>query len=66
MPTETHWNLTPLYPNPQSEQLRLDLQQLADQAASFRQSYKGSIANLSATELAKALNDYPMRKKFIV
>ena len=58
MPTETHWNLTPLYPNPQSEQLRLDLQQLADQAASFRQSYKGSVANLSATELAKALHDY--------
>lgn len=58
MLSKIHWNLTPLYPNPQSAQLRLDLQQLGEQAESFRLRFKGSIASLTPPELAGALNDY--------
>ena len=58
MSNKVEWNLTPLYSDPQAEQLRTELQQLAEQADSFRQHYKGQILSSSASELVTALAEY--------
>src|SRR6201993_2495979 len=52
------WDLSDLYPAPDSEALRHDLAQLADDAEAFRERYQGRLANLSGAALGAAVETY--------
>ena len=54
MPT---WNLSDLYPGPQSEAVQADLRKAADWAAVIKQRYQGKLALLAAdgAKLAEAI-----------
>src|SRR6201993_947151 len=52
------WDLSDLYPAPDSEALRHDLAQLADDAEAFRERYQGRLADLSGTALGAAIDIY--------
>src|SRR5215469_10550370 len=52
------WDLSDLYPGPDSEALRHDLTQLADDAGAFRERYHGRLADLSGAALGAAVETY--------
>ncbi|MCP3983100.1 MAG: oligoendopeptidase F, partial [bacterium] len=52
------WDLSHLYPEPAREALEADLAQALEAACSFEERYRGKIATLSATELARAVTAY--------
>src|ERR1700757_4403634 len=52
------WDLSDLYPAPDSEALRHDLAQLADDAEAFRERYQGRLADLSGAALGAAIATY--------
>jgi oligoendopeptidase F len=52
------WDLSDLYPEPDSEALRDDLAQLADDADAFRERYHGRLADLSGAALGAAVETY--------
>ena len=52
------WDLSDLYPGPDSEALARDLAQLAADADAFRQRYQGRLAELSGAALRGAIETY--------
>src|SRR5438552_17667364 len=52
------WDLSDLYPGPQSEALARDLAQLAGDAEAFREGYQGRLADLSGAALGAAVETY--------
>ena len=52
------WDLSDLYPGPESEPLARDLSTLADEAQAFRDRYEGRLAALSGAELGAAVEAY--------
>jgi oligoendopeptidase F len=52
------WNLSDLYPGPDSPALTGDLARLADDAAAFHQRYEGKLADLSGAALGAAVQAY--------
>ncbi|WP_343562120.1 M3 family oligoendopeptidase [Kiloniella sp. b19] len=52
------WDLTDLYPDPQSDALEQDLQAIEKKARAFRESYAGRLAGLSGDDLKAALDRY--------
>src|SRR5882724_6402155 len=52
------WDLSDLYPGPDSEALRRDLTELADAAETFRARYQGRLSDLSGAELGAAVETY--------
>jgi oligoendopeptidase F len=52
------WDLSDLYPGPDSEALRDDLAQLADDADAFCERYQGRLADLSGAALGAAVETY--------
>jgi oligoendopeptidase F len=52
------WDLSDLYPGPDSEALQHDLAQLADDAEAFRDRYQGRLADLSGGALGAAVETY--------
>ena len=56
--TLPEWNLSDLYPGPDSPALTGDLARLADDAAAFHQRYEGKLADLSGAALGEAVEAY--------
>ena len=56
--TLPEWNLSDLYPGPESPALTGDLARLADDAAAFHQRYEGKLADLSGAALGAAVEAY--------
>ncbi len=56
--TLPEWNLSDLYPGPDSPALTGDLARLADDAAAFHQRYEGKLADLSGAALGAAVEGY--------
>ena len=56
--TLPEWNLSDLYPGPDSPALTGDLARLADDAAAFHQRYEGKLADLSGAALGAAVEAY--------
>ena len=54
------WDLSDLYPGPDSEALTKDLEKLAADAKAFKQRYAGKIAGLDGTELGRAIQAYEL------
>ncbi|NQW08772.1 MAG: M3 family oligoendopeptidase [Alphaproteobacteria bacterium] len=52
------WNLNDLYPGRDSEGLKNDLDGCAAEARAFAERYKGRVAGLDGTELARAITVY--------
>jgi oligoendopeptidase F len=52
------WNLSDLYPGPDSPALTADLARLADDAAAFHERYEGKLADLSGGALGAAVEAY--------
>jgi len=52
------WDLSDLYPGPDSPALTGDLARLADDAAAFHQRYEGKLADLSGAALGAAVETY--------
>lgn len=52
------WDLTPLYPAPDSPEVTADCQNAADAAATFRSAYTGKIAHANPQTLEEALREY--------
>jgi oligoendopeptidase F len=52
------WDLSDLYPGPDSEALARDLAQLAEDAGVFRDHYQGRLAELSGAALGGAVETY--------
>jgi oligoendopeptidase F len=52
------WALDDLYPGPDSPELAADLRSAAEEAASFRQRHRGTLAFLSGKALALAIAEY--------
>ena len=52
------WDLSDLYPGPQSAELARDLAESAGAAADFAQHYQGKLAGLAGAELAAAIAEY--------
>ena len=52
------WDLSDLYPGPDSEPLAHDLAELCRDAEAFREHYQGRLAELSGTELGSAIENY--------
>ena len=52
------WDLSDLYPGPDSEPLAHDLAGLCRDAEAFREHYHGRLAELSGTELGSAIENY--------
>jgi oligoendopeptidase F len=52
------WDLSDLYPGPESPELKADLERAADDAAAFAKHYQGRLAALSGAELAEAIARY--------
>jgi oligoendopeptidase F len=52
------WDLSDLYPGPDSEPLARDLSALAAEAEAFRERYEGRLAALSGAELGAAVEAY--------
>ena len=52
------WDLSDLYPGPQSAELARDLAESAGAAADFAQHYQGKLAGLEGAELAAAIAEY--------
>jgi oligoendopeptidase F len=56
--TLPEWNLSDLYPGPDSPALTGDLARLADDAAAFHRRYEGKLADLSGAALRAAVEAY--------
>src|SRR5271169_14926 len=56
--TLPEWNLSDLYPGPDSPALTGDLARLADDGAAFHQRYEGKLADLSGAALGAAVEAY--------
>jgi oligoendopeptidase F len=56
--TLPEWNLSDLYPGPESSALTEDLARLADDATAFHQRYEGKLADLSGAALGEAVEAY--------
>ena len=56
--TLPEWDLSDLYPGPDSSMLTGDLARLTDDAAAFHQRYEGKLADLSGAELGVAVETY--------
>lgn len=56
--TLPEWNLTDLYPAPDSQQFANDLKTAATAADEFASRYRGKLAQLSPVELAAAISAY--------
>lgn len=54
------WDLSDLYPGPDSEALTKDLEKLAADAKAFKQRYAGKVAGLDGTELGRAIQAYEL------
>jgi oligoendopeptidase F len=52
------WDLSDLYPGPDSEPLAHDLAELCRGAEAFREHYQGCLAESSGTELGSAIENY--------
>src|SRR5690348_16581303 len=52
------WDLSDLYPGPDSEPLTHDLDELSRDAEAFREDYQGRLAGLSGAELGSAIENY--------
>ena len=52
------WDLSDLYPGPDSAALKSDLAELASNASAFRDRYEGRLGNLSGAELGAAVEAY--------
>jgi oligoendopeptidase F len=52
------WDLSDLYPGPDSGELRADLERVAAEARSFRETHQGKLAGLDGAALAAALQAY--------
>ncbi|MBO6560315.1 MAG: M3 family oligoendopeptidase [Nisaea sp.] len=52
------WDLSDLYPGPDSDALKQDLEKLAADAKAFKARYAGKIAGLDGGELGKAVQAY--------
>lgn len=52
------WDLSDLYPGPQSEELKRDLDRVARDAEAFESSHAGRVAALDGASLANAIGDY--------
>jgi oligoendopeptidase F len=52
------WDLSDLYPGPDSEALKRDLAQLPDDAEAFRERYQGRLADLNGAALGAAVETY--------
>ena len=52
------WNLSDLYPGPDSEALSKDIHKLAEDAKAFREQYAGRIVGLDGTDLGRAIQAY--------
>jgi oligoendopeptidase F len=52
------WDLSDLYPGPESEALTRDLAELAGNAGAFREHYQGRLAALSGAALGAAVETY--------
>jgi oligoendopeptidase F len=52
------WDLSDLYPGPESEALAGDLAELASHSEAFRECYQGRLADLSGAELGAAVEAY--------
>lgn len=52
------WNLSDLYPSPDSEKLSGDRKKLVDTADAFASKYRGTIEGCTDTHLQQALKDY--------
>lgn len=53
-----HWDLSDLYESPSDPALKSDKERVLDKADAFKDTYKGKIAELNASEFAKMLRDY--------
>ena len=56
--TLPEWDLSDLYPGPDSVELADDFGRLADDVAAFAKRYRGKIAELAAPALASAIGEY--------
>ncbi|WBU52501.1 M3 family oligoendopeptidase [Paracoccus sp. SCSIO 75233] len=52
------WDLTDLYPAPDSQELKDDLARLKDEATSFAVDYEGKLADLSAAAMLECVDRY--------
>jgi oligoendopeptidase F len=52
------WDLSDLYPGPESEALTSDLTALANKAQAFHERYEGRLAALSGADLGAAVGEY--------
>ncbi|MBS1303021.1 M3 family oligoendopeptidase [Loktanella sp. SALINAS62] len=52
------WDLTDLYPAPDSAEIKRDLDWLEESCATFAADYEGKLADLSASELVNAVKRY--------
>ena len=52
------WDLSDLYPGPDSEALKRDLARLAEDAEAFRERYQGRLPDLSGAALGAAVETY--------
>jgi oligoendopeptidase F len=59
------WDLSDLYPGPESPALNGDLAQLVEDAEAFRRRYEGRLADLSGTALGEAVETYERIQELI-
>ena len=52
------WDLADLYPGPESDELKRDLERIGREAAAFRDRYAGSIEGLEGAALGMAVADF--------
>ncbi|WP_404378383.1 M3 family oligoendopeptidase [Caenispirillum salinarum] len=52
------WDLTDLYPGPQSEELKRDLERAGRDSIAFEEKHAGRVANLDGGSFANAIGDY--------
>jgi len=57
------WDLTDFYKGTDDPQIKKDLETYRKSAIKFAKDYKGKLANLSAAEFAKVLQDIEKRSK---
>jgi oligoendopeptidase F len=55
---QLEWNTAPLYPTPESPELKRDFAEAAEQSAAFRDRFRGKVAGLDASGLHDAIVEY--------
>ena len=56
--TLPQWDLSDLYPSPESEELSGGLDHMASDAAAFEEGYKGKLGELDGDALGAAIAEY--------